>query len=133
MQATDDHRLIYRLLVTEHPNGLTREELAQHSGFSDRKCRKLLEDLRIIAANKPHPQHGPLVLGYDPKLGAYTYGKTREQRARMLQYYAARLSPIATALAAQRKAAEHHDQQTEPSVQDALFTAGKALDTRYVR
>ena len=133
MQATDDHRLIYRLLVTEHPNGLTREELAEHSGFSDRKCRKLLEDLRIIAANKPHPQHGPIVLGYDDKLGVYTFGKDKTQRDRMLRYYSSRLKPIATALAAQRKAAEHHDQQTEPSVQDALFTAAKALDTRYVR
>lgn len=133
MQATDDHRIIYRLLVTEHPNGLTREELAEHSGFNDRKCRKLLEDLRIIAANKPHPRHGPIVLGYDPELHVYTFGKDKTQRDRMLKYYAARLSPIATALAAQRKAAEHHDRQTEPTVQDALFAAGQALDTRYVQ
>lgn len=133
MTVTDDHRRIYRLLVQQHPDGLTREELAAHSGFSDRKCRKLLEDLRIIAAEKPHPRHGPLVMGYDPEQGVYTFGKTREQRKRMLQYYAARLSPIVTALAAQRRAAEHHDQQSEPTVQDALFQAGKALDTRYVR
>ena len=128
MQATDAHRLIYRLLVTEHPDGLTREELAARSGFSDRKCRKLLEDLRIIAAEKPHPRHGPIVMGFDPELGRYTFGKDKAQRERMLAYYAARLSPIATALAAQRKAAEHHDQQAEPAVQDALFAAEKALN-----
>lgn len=133
MTATDDHRRVYSLLVHHHPDGLTRDELAAKSGYSDRKVRKLLEDLRIIAAEKPHPQHGPLVLGYDPVLGVYTFGKSREQRERMYHYHRERVFPILAALKAQAAAIEYHDKASDPGLQDALFKAQKALDTRYVR
>lgn len=127
IEITNDHRRVYDLLVNKHGRtGLSRDELARLSGLGDRKMRSILEDLRTIAAEKPHPKLGPLVLGYDPELNVYTYGKTARQRARIMGYYAARLQPIAKALAAQAKAAEWHGQREEP-VQDALFQAERTL------
>lgn len=129
-EPTDAHRGVYDLLVNKHPHGLTRDDLATHSGLGDRTMRRVLEELRIIAAEKPHPQHGPIVLGYDPVLGVYTFGKSREQRERMYHYHRERVFPILAALKAQAAAIEYHDKASDPGLQDALFQAQKALDTR---
>ena len=54
------------------------------------------------------------------------------QARRVMNYYAKRLRPMADSLQAQAAAAKHL-QAVDDTTQDALFQAGKALDTRYVR
>ena len=131
MQATDAHRRVYDLLVNKHPQtGLSREELAEQSGLSDRTMRRFLEDLRVIAATKIHPRLGrPVVIGFDPQTERYVAAQDAAQARRVTSYYAKRLQPMAEALQAQAAAAKHL-QAVDDTTQDALFQAQKALDTR---
>lgn len=134
MTVTDAHRRVYDLPVNKHSRtGLSRDELAERSGLSDRAMRKVLEELRVIAATKVHPQLGrPVVIGFDPESERYVAAQDAAQARRVTSYYAKRLQPMAEALQAQAAAAKHL-QAVDDTTQDALFQAGKALDTRYVR
>lgn len=122
MTPTDDHRLVYDLIVNQHPNGLTRDELATKSGLGDRRMRQIIEDLRIIAATKPHPRLGPLVLGFDPGTERYCFARDAQTAARIMSYQSSRVVSIAAALRAQEAAARHLGYQTPEATQDALLT-----------
>ena len=125
---TDRHRLVYHLLVNEHPEGLTREDLARKAGLGDRQLRSIIEDLRSIAAITVYPRLGrPVVLGFDPELTRYAAAQDGEQALRIMRYQASRLRPMARALALQRKAAEAYPAPADADVQEALFEAGQAL------
>lgn len=126
MNPTDDHRRVYDLIVNQHPNGLSRDDLAAKSGLGDRKMRAVLEDLRIIAATKPHPRFGPLVLGFDPESERYVFARTREQAARIMAYQSSRVVSIAAALRAQEAAAKHLGYKTPEATQDALLIIERA-------
>lgn len=130
MTATDAHRRVYDLLVNKHPHGLTRDDLATHSGLGDRQMRKVVEELRTIAATTIHPRLGrPVVIGFDPELERYVAAQDARQARRVMNYYAKRLRPMADSLQAQAAAAKHL-QAVDDTTQDALFQAQKALDTR---
>ena len=131
MTPTDAHRKVYDLLVNKHARtGLSREELAEQSGLSDRAMRRVLEELRVIAATKIHPRLGrPVVIGFDPQAERYVAAQDAAQARRVMAYYAARLRPMADSLQAQAAAAKHL-QAVDDTTQDALFKAQKALDTR---
>lgn len=126
MTPTDDHRRVCDLIVNQFPWGLSRDELAARSGLGDRKMRAVLEDLRIIAATKPHPRLGPLVLGFDPEPERYVFARTREQAARIMAYQSSRVVSIAAALRAQEAAARHLGYQAPEATQDALLTIERA-------
>lgn len=131
MTPTDAHRKVYDLLVNKHPQtGLSREELAELSGLGDRQMRRVLEELRVIAAQKPHPRLGYIIIGYDDQLGVYTYAKTRQQASRMMREYTARLRTMHRIVSAMAAAADAQFGGDDGTVQDALFEAQKALDTR---
>lgn len=129
IEVTDDHRKVYRLLVNDYPGGVTREHLARLTGFSDRKVRKIIEDLRIIAVQKPHPTLGKLVIGYDDTLNVYTYAKTKEQADRMMREYVSRLRTMHRTLSALAEGAKAFG-GADGSVQEALFEAERTLNTR---
>ena len=130
MTPTDDHRRVYDLIVNKHPHGLTRDELAAKSGLSDRKMRAIIEDLRVIAATKPHPRLGPLVVGFDPQTERYCYAKTSEEAARIMAYQASRVTSIAAALRAQQAAAQHLGHATPTATQDALLVIENTANQR---
>lgn len=122
---TDVHRRAYDLLVNRHPNGLTRDALALHLGLEDRAARKIVEALRLVAATNPHPDLGPIILGFDPELQRYTYARDRAQADRILTYQWARAKSLITPLLAQVDAANTTFGQTNapPAYQEALFQA----------
>lgn len=126
MTVTDDHRRVYDLIVNRVPAGLSRDELAMQSGLSDRRMRQVIEDLRIIAATKPHPRLGPLVLGFDPESETYRYARDVETARRIMAYQTARVTSIAAALRAQEAAAKHLGHHTPTETQEALLTVERA-------
>lgn len=128
MTPTDAHRRVYDLLTNKHPHGLTREDLAAHSGLPDRAMRKTIEELRTIAANGQLGR--PTVIGYDPETGVYAAAQNKTQAERITNYYRSYVHPMLEALRAQERAINHYKTEAE---QEALFAAPKRLDTRYVR
>ena len=126
---TDVHRRAYDLLVNRHPNGLTRDALALHLGLEDRAARKIVEALRHVAAVNPHPQLGPLILGFDPQLQVYTYAKDRDQADRILAYQFSRVRSMVTALLAQVDVArdEFGERTIPPAYQEDLFRTEKVM------
>src|SRR5690554_6725944 len=101
MTPTNAHRKVYDLLTNKHPHGLTREDLAAHSGLSDRTMRKTIEELRTIAANGTLGK--PTVIGYDPERGVYAAAQSREQAERITAYYRSYVHPMLEALRAQER------------------------------
>ena len=129
IEVTNEHRKVYRLLVYDYPGGITRDHLRRLTGFGDRKLRKLIEDVRIIAVQYPHPKLGKLVIGYDDTLNVYTYAKTKEQADRMMREYVSRLRTMHRTLAFLADAAKAFGGD-DGSVQEVLFEAERTLNTR---
>lgn len=128
---TDRHRVVYHLLVNEHPQGLTREALARKAGIGDRQLRQIIEDLRIIAAVHPNPRLGrPVIIGFDPEVTRYVAAQDAQQAQRIMRYQASRLQPMARALAVQRRAAAAYGALEDDVVQSALFDSTQALDPK---
>jgi len=128
MTVTDAHRRVYDLLTRHYQNGLSRDELARLSGLPDRTMRRVIEELRTLAANGSMGE--PAVIGYDPQTGKYAAAQSREQAERITAYYRSYVHPMLEALRAQERAIDHYRREAE---QGALFDAPKKLDTRYVR
>lgn len=121
MKPTESHRLIYRLLVNR-PEGYTREDLAAASGLGDRGMRRIIEEVRTLAATTIHPTHGrPVVIGFDPETERYVAAQDAEQANRICAYYAARLAPMAETVRVQRQAASAYKPATPK--QAPLLTA----------
>lgn len=126
--ATPDHRSVYTLLL-EHPDGLTRDAARTLTGLPDRRFRAIVEDLRILAAVRPHPKFGALIAGFDPQGEVYAFAQNRQQADRMLAYHASRVTSMARALYHQSEAAvsAFGGDGRAPGVQDALFAADSSL------
>ena len=87
MTGTSDRvRDAYRLLVYTHPTGMTRMDFALALKLDDRAARKVMEELRILAARNPHPDLGALIIGFDPEQQVYTYAKDAEQAKRIIRF-----------------------------------------------
>lgn len=129
MTVTDAHRKVHDLLTKHHAHtGLSRDELATKSGLPDRTMRKVIEELRTLAANGH--MGAPSVIGYDPETGKYAAARDKAQAERITAYYRSYVHPMLEALRAQERAIDHYRREAE---QGALFDAPKKLDTRYVR
>lgn len=128
MTVTDAHRKVHDLLTKHYAHtGLSRDELASKSGLPDRTMRKVIEELRTLAANGH--LGAPSVIGYDPETGKYAAAQTKAQAERITNYYRSYVHPMLEALRAQERAIAHYRQEAE---QAALFDAPKRLDRRYV-
>lgn len=128
MTVTDAHRKVHDLLTRHYQNGLSRDELAAKSGLPDRTMRRVIEELRTLAANGSMGE--PAVIGYDPQTGKYAAARDKAQAERITAYYRSYVHPMLEALRAQERAIDHYRREAE---QGALFDAPKKLDTRYVR
>lgn len=129
---TDDHRRVYALLVG-NPHGLTRDQLASRSGLSDRAARKIVEDLRVVAAVLPNPRTGQgLVLGFEPDQQVYKVAQNRAEADAIMSYHASRVRKMLAALDAQEAAASAAFGQSKASrqVQELLFDAKSVLRGR---
>lgn len=125
--ATEDHRSVYRVLF-ENPDGVSREQLATRTGIPDRKLRDVIEELRVLAAVRPHPERGPLIVGFDTTTNTYCFARDREQAERILAYQASRIESMARALYHQARAAKGaFGSEGAPGVQTALFGADESL------
>lgn len=126
---TDDHRRVYDLLVNRHKDGLTRDQLTMRTGLDDRTARGIIEDLRTIAAINPHPDLGPVILGFDPQHGVYTYAKDRHQADRILAYQFTRVRSLVAPLLAQLDAARDAFGETTapPAYQEDLFRTQRVM------
>lgn len=126
--ATPDHRSVYLALLARR-DGIGRDELSTITGIPDRRLREIVEELRVIAAVRPHPQRGALIVGFDTHTNRYVFATDREQAERLLAYQASRISSMAMALYHQSQAAieAFGGDGRAPGVQGALFAADESL------
>lgn len=127
---TDAHRRVYDLLVNKHhESGLDRDALRMMAGLDDRALRKVIEDLRPVAALNPHPRYGAVVLGFDPQREVYCAATSSDMADRLLRYQMSRVEALLGPLLVQVDAARASfgDTHEQLVVQERLLDAKPLL------
>ncbi len=98
-------REVYRLLTT-HPDGLTRLNLAAKLKCDDRTARDAVNACRTLAATRPMSDGRVWIIGFDPSRKVYCAARDEYTARKIIEYQSARVEDINRALDAQRTAYE---------------------------
>lgn len=106
MSALALARVVYRLLVHDRPQGMTREALTVALGTNDRTMRDAVNLCRTLAATHPLSTGETYIIGWDPECGRYVAARDPHTARRIIDYQASRVEDINRALDLQRAAYE---------------------------